>query len=62
MRIFLIGMPGSGKSHWMRKLAHHLSYESLDLDTYIEAREQQSIAELFDMGEPYFREKETQAL
>lgn len=62
MRIFLIGMPGSGKSHWMRKLAHHLSFEYLDLDTYIEEKEQQPISKLFEMGEAYFREKEMQAL
>jgi shikimate kinase len=62
MRIFLVGMPGSGKSHWMRKLAHHLQYQSLDLDAYIEAAEQKTIAELFEIGENYFREKEMLAL
>jgi shikimate kinase len=62
MRIFLIGMPGSGKSYWMRNLAQYFHYESLDLDGYIEAMEQQTIPELFEKGESYFREKEQQAL
>jgi len=62
MRIFLIGMPGSGKSHWMRKLAHHLKYDGLDLDVFIETTEQQTIASMFEMGEDHFRKKETKAL
>jgi shikimate kinase len=62
MRIFLIGMPGSGKSYWMRKLAQHQHCDSLDLDVYITTMEQQSIAALFEIGEAHFRERETLAL
>jgi shikimate kinase len=62
MRIFLIGMPGSGKSYWMQQLADYLQYEALDLDTFIEQRQQSSIPELFAISEAYFREKERMAL
>jgi len=62
MRIFLIGMPGSGKSYWMEQLSRHWHLESLDLDTYIEASEGKTIHELFEKGEAIFREKEHQAL
>ena len=55
-------MPGSGKSYWMRKLAHHFRLASIDLDHYIESTEHRSIAELFAMGESYFREIEMEAL
>lgn len=62
MRIFLTGMPGSGKSYWMQQLAQQLHYRSVDMDHFIEAREQASIALLFSKGEAYFREKERAAL
>lgn len=62
MRIFLIGMPGSGKSYWMQQLAILLHYNMIDMDHYIEDREGRSIPELFAAGEDTFREKEKAAL
>jgi shikimate kinase len=46
----------------MRNLAQYFHYESLDLDGYIELREQKTIQELFEISESNFREKEQQAL
>jgi len=62
MRIFLIGMPGSGKSYWMQQLGALLQYDMIDMDHYIEEREGCTIPQLFATGEHYFREKERAAL
>ncbi len=62
MRIFLTGMPGSGKSYWMQQLAERFHYQSVDMDHFIEAREQTSIPLLFRKGEEYFREREHAAV
>ena len=63
MRIFLIGMMGSGKTTLGRQLAGQLGYTFVDLDAYIEQREGRSIADLFEReGQEQFRRKERQAL
>lgn len=62
MRIFLIGMPGSGKSYWSKALSARLGYGRLDLDHYIETREGKSIPEMFAMGESRFRDAESATL
>lgn len=62
MRLFLTGMPGSGKSYWMRQLAEQLHYRSVDMDQFIETRENASIPQLFAKGEEHFRERERAAL
>ena len=63
MLVFLIGMMGSGKSTFGRKLASFLQYDFIDLDAYIEERQQISISELFEkMGEDSFRKIEHQCL
>lgn len=63
MKIFLIGMPGSGKSTVGRSLAQRLSLEFLDLDKYIELQQGMSIAEIFEKkGEAVFRKLEAKAL
>ena len=59
MLIYLIGMMGSGKTKTGKKLAKQLSYQFIDVDSYIEAKERKTISELFaDEGEESFREKE----
>ncbi|MFD2246476.1 shikimate kinase [Pontibacter ruber] len=63
MRIFLVGMMGSGKTTLGRQLATQLGYTFVDLDEYIERREGKSIAQLFEQeGQEQFRLKERQAL
>jgi len=63
MKIFLLGMPGSGKSTIGKLVAAKINYPFVDLDKLIEKKEQQSISEIFEMrGEKTFRELETEAL
>jgi len=53
--IYLIGMPGSGKSTIGKILANVLDMKFYDMDDYIENISSHSIPELFDKGEPVFR-------
>ena len=63
MRIFIIGLPGSGKSTLGKKLAKHLGLPFLDLDEIIEQREHQPIWKIFaQQGEEAFRKIEQRAL
>jgi shikimate kinase len=61
--IYLCGFMGCGKSTVGKLLAKKLGKEFVDLDEYIEEREGLTIPEIFaQKGEPYFREKESEAL
>jgi shikimate kinase len=61
--VYLCGFMGCGKSTVGRLLAKKLGKEFIDLDDYIEEREGMTIPEIFEQkGEPYFREKESEAL
>jgi shikimate kinase len=61
--IFLIGMPGVGKTTLGRKLSAALEMPFIDLDEYIASQQGQSIPELFQAkGEGFFREAEAAAL
>jgi len=61
--IFLIGMPGAGKSYWAEKIALIYNTSLIDLDKLIEQKEGQSISSIFNtQGEAYFRERETTIL
>lgn len=61
--IFLIGMPGAGKSYWGKKIATATHKDFFDLDIEIENREQKSIVQIFrEHGEKYFRQKESEIL
>src|SRR5436189_5502924 len=63
MKIFLIGMPGAGKSTLGRPLAAALNLPFVDLDKEIEKHEQKSIPEVFELrGEDYFRKSESTLL
>ncbi|MFV0566279.1 MAG: shikimate kinase [Flavobacteriaceae bacterium] len=60
MILILIGYMGSGKSTIGRALAKKLGYDFLDLDDYIELKENKTIPEIFkSKGEIYFRKAET---
>jgi shikimate kinase len=59
MQVFLIGLPGSGKTTLGKTLANRLKAPFVDLDQAIEAGTKQSIAQLFkEQGEARFRELE----
>jgi len=58
-KIFLIGFMGCGKTTHAKKLAKVLRSSFIDLDNYIEKKEETTIEKIFsDKGEEYFREKE----
>jgi len=62
-RIFLIGMMGSGKSHWTKKMSKKLTCGGYDLDNVVEINEEKTIAEMFaEDGEEYFRKSEAKVL
>ena len=60
--IYLIGMPGCGKTTLGTKVAAKLGWEFADLDRVIVEREGSTIAEIFEEGEKVFRKAETEAL
>ena len=47
-RIYLIGMMGSGKSHWAGRIGRALGLPAYDLDTLIEEAEHKKIKEIFE--------------
>lgn len=63
MKLFLIGMMGSGKSYWTKRLSKKLKLGGYDLDFLIESQEEKTIAEIFAAdGEDYFRKSEAKIL
>jgi shikimate kinase len=59
MKIILLGYMGSGKSTIGKALSKHLSIPCIDLDDYIQEKEQKMVNEIFsESGEIYFRKKE----
>lgn len=63
MNIYLIGMPGSGKSTIGKLLSERLGRTFIDLDHMIERDTMMFIDEMFEKyGEKTFREYETKAL
>lgn len=62
-KIFIVGLPGSGKSTFGKSLAQALEKKFIDLDSEITQREKRSIPEIFKTeGEEQFRIKEQQNL
>jgi shikimate kinase len=62
-RIYLIGMPGCGKSTFGKKLATAFNYDFIDLDKEIELAANKSISQIFEeQGENGFRKLEKEAL
>lgn len=63
MRVFLIGFMGSGKSTVGRKLSSETGLPFIDLDKYIQTKEDRTIDNIFnEKGEDYFRETEHRLL
>ena len=63
MHVYLIGMPGAGKTTMGKALAAQLNRKLIDLDVAIEEYSGLSISRLFEeKGEAYFRELESETL
>ena len=63
MKVFLLGLPGSGKTTLGRKLAATLQLPFVDLDKEIERTEGKLIREIFaEKKEDYFRQLESAEL
>lgn len=57
--IVLIGMMGCGKTTISKLLSKKINYPLIDTDEYIVAKFKQTIPEMFEISEKYFRERET---
>ena len=63
MKIYIVGMPGSGKSFLGRKIAQTLKLQFIDLDELIEKQEKKIIRTIImEDGEAYFRSIERSIL
>lgn len=63
MKLYLIGLPGSGKSFLGKQLADELNLPFIDLDEVIERGAGISVSKIFsDQGEEHFRKLEAQML
>ena len=63
MKLYLIGLPGSGKSFLGKKLAEETKIPFIDLDAILEQETGVSIAKIFsEKGEEYFRNLEAVAI
>ena len=63
MVVYVIGMPGCGKSKTCKYLQIEKNFNSIDLDRYIEELAKMDIPSIFSKyGEGYFRTLETRAL
>ena len=63
MRYFIIGFKNSGKTTFGRELAKRLQLAFIDLDEFIERKENKSIPEIYSrLGEERFRMLEWKAL
>jgi shikimate kinase len=63
MKIYLIGLPGCGKSTLGKQLSRRLNIPFIDLDIAIEQREGKAVKDIFKQdGEDYFRKIESDTL
>ncbi|WP_207492691.1 shikimate kinase [Aridibaculum aurantiacum] len=63
MKLFLIGMPGSGKTYAAEILKKKLKIPAYDLDSLVEMMEEKTITEIFEEGgEEAFRKVEAKML
>lgn len=59
-KIVIIGMPGSGKTTIGKILSKELNINFFDMDEYIQDKTGQTTIQLFEKGEEYFRDIETE--
>jgi shikimate kinase len=59
--LVLIGMPGCGKTTGGKMAASQLSIGFVDMDQYIEEKTSLTIPQLFQRGEGYFRDRESES-
>lgn len=59
--IILIGMPGAGKTTLGKLLSNITGFRFIDSDAFIEEKTGESITDLFQIGEDYFRNIESDA-
>ncbi|MEA1884261.1 MAG: shikimate kinase [Thermotogota bacterium] len=63
IKLFIVGMPGAGKSYLGKAMAEFLNCVHMDTDDIVEKRMGQSIPNIFEKyGEPHFRKLEEEAL
>lgn len=63
MKIYIIGMPFSGKTTTAKHLSERLNFSFIDLDQYIEDKYKVNINDLFNSNQDFkFRELETKSL
>lgn len=63
MKVYLVGLPGSGKSFLGKKLAEEAKIPFIDLDQAIEQEAGVSVSKIFsEKGEDYFRNLEAAVL
>jgi len=60
--VYLVGMPGCGKTTIGNIIAQNVGRTLIDADEYIVKREGRTIPEIFEEGEAAFRSAETEAL
>ena len=61
--VFFVGFMGAGKTSVARKLARLAGVAAVDMDTYLERREQKAVKQIFaEVGEDGFRAIETEVL
>jgi shikimate kinase len=62
-KVYLVGFMAAGKTTLATALAKRLGWQAVDIDELIEARERQTVADVFARhGEPYFRRVEREIL
>ncbi len=62
-KVFIVGMPGSGKSTLGKALSEQLGWDFIDLDNLIEEIASAKVTDIFaEFGESRFRELEKEAL